>query len=351
MANSTKKIRSLFLTLFLLLFVSFFCFECYVFFVYHFEGKRDLHHVSGNFPQNREKLCQEKQKDEFSFAVVGDTKGTGTFEKIAEKLHNEPLSFIVFLGDFVHKGTEGEHTFFKAEYAGEFAFPFPPFFVVGNHDVDIRNFPISRFEEVYGPSIFTFENQGCLFVILRILNAPYSNTESLQFLEKLISEKASSRYRKTFVFMHIPPPISSDFRARPFEGSAEIVPLIEKLHADYVIAGDYHGYAKIIRKNTVYLVTGGGGAHLEEKKFGCFHHAMVLSVTKDSVSEKILVVDRDEDLEDRMERFALASMHPWLTNNVFAASFLNIIFMICSMLLSKYLYRSLMRKDNIPVGR
>lgn len=344
MVNLNRTILSLFFSgkkiLLLLLLVSFFGFEIYVLLVHYSESEKDLSHLSGNFPQNREILCHEKQKDEFSFAIVGDTKGTGTFEKIAEELRNEPLSFIVFLGDFVHRGTEGEHNFFITEYTSEFCFPFPSFFVVGNHDVDSINFPISRFEEVYGPSIFSFEYQKCLFVLLRILNNPYSNQESLRFLEKLISEKTSSRYRKTFVFMHIPPPISTDFDARPFEGSAEIVPLIEKLNADYLIAGDYHGYARITRNGIVYLVTGGGGAHLEEKKFGSFHHALVLGVTKDCVSEKILVVNRDEELEDRIERFALASMHPWLTNNLFVASFLNIILLICSIMLSKHLCRN-----------
>lgn len=323
----------------LLLFVSIFCLEFYALFVHHFEGKSDLSHVSGNFPQNREKLCHEKQKDEFSFAVVGDTKSTGTFERIAQELHHEPLAFNVFLGDFVYKGTEGEHNYFQAEYTNEFSFPFPSFFVVGNHDVDSRNFPISRFEEVYGPSIFSFEYQECLFIILRVLNSPYSNEESLQFLEKLVSEKDSSPYRKTFVFMHIPPPISSDCKARPFEGSDEIVSLIEKLNPDYVIAGDYHGYARITRKDTVFLVTGGGGAHLEEKKFGHFHHAVVLRVTKNSVSEKILVVNRDEDLEDRIERFALASVYPWLRGNWFATAFVNSLVLAISILLSKHVYQ------------
>lgn len=345
MLSYKKIILSLFFTrkIILLLLASFFCFEFYVLLVHHFEGKRDLNHLSGNFPQNRENLSHEQQKDEFSFAVVGDTKGTGTFEKIAKELRNEPLSFIVFLDDFVHKGTEGEHNYFKAEYISEFSFPFPSFFVVGNHDVDSKYFSISRFEEVYGPSIFSFEYQECLFVVLRILNNPYPNKESLRFLEKLISEKISSRYRKTFVFMHIPPPISSDFSARPFEGSTEIVSFIEKLNANYVIAGDYHGYARITRKDTVYLVTGGGGAHLEEKKFGHFHHALVLKVTKDGVSEKILVVNRDEDLQDRIERFALASMYPWLTNNLFAASLVNIILLTISIASLKHSYHRFKR--------
>ncbi|OOP56430.1 MAG: hypothetical protein AYP45_09105 [Candidatus Brocadia carolinensis] len=96
----------------LLLFAVFFFLESYALLVHHFEGKRDLNHLSGNFPQNREKLCHEKLKDEFSFAVVGDTKSSGTFEVIAEGLRKEPLSFLVFLGDFVYKGSEGEHNFF-----------------------------------------------------------------------------------------------------------------------------------------------------------------------------------------------------------------------------------------------
>lgn len=330
----------------LLLFVSFFCLESYALLVHHFEGRRDLSHISGNFPQNREKLCHEKLKDEFSFAVVGDTKSSGTFEEIAAELGNEPLSFLVFLGDFVYKGSEGEHNFFKAEFATEFSFPFPSFFVVGNHDVDSRNFPISRFEEVYGPSIFSFEYQECLFVILRILNPPYTNGESLQFLKKLISENTSSRYRKTFVFIHIPPPVSSDFKARPFDGSDEIISLFEKLNPDYVIAGDYHGYARITRKDIVYLVTGGGGAHLEEKKFGRFHHALVLRVTKNGVSEKMLVVNRDETLEDGLERFALASVYPWLRGNWFATALLNSLVLAISILLSKRVYQH-MKQERI----
>ncbi len=326
--------------IFLLLCVSFFCLESYVLLVQHFEGNRDVSHLSGNFPQNRDALSQEKQKDEFSFAIVGDTKSSGTFERIAEKLRKEPLSFIVFLGDFVYKGTEGEHNFFKAEYATEFSFPYPAFFVVGNHDVDSKNFPISRFEEVYGPSIFSFEYQECLFVVLRILDNPYPNEESLRFLEKLISEKAASHYQKTFVFMHIPPPISADFSARSFEGSDEMISLIEKLKPTYVITGDYHGYARIKRKGTVYLVTGGGGAHLEAKKFGSFHHAIVLRVVKDDVSERILVVDRDEDLEDRIERFALASAYPWLKNNLLVTAFLNSVVLAILVLLCRRIYQN-----------
>lgn len=314
----------------LVLIILFLGLEIYTVFTQNYEGNIDLPQRTGNFAHVREMLAKEKQKDEFCFAVIGDAQSHGTFEQIAKELRSEPLSFAVFLGDFVRKGTEGNHNYFKSEYATEFNFLFPAFFVVGNHDVDISDFPLSRFEEIYGPSIFSFEYQKCLFVVLRTLNEPYSNEESLQFLEKLISEKNLPNYHKIFVFMHIPPPISSDFRAREFKGSSEIISLIERLKADYVIAGDYHGYARIATRDTIYLITGGGGAHLEEEKFGQFHHALVLRLTKDAVSEKILMVNRKERLEDRIENLALAGIYPWMKNNLFAVSFLNIIALLGS---------------------
>ena len=319
--------------LFLFLMLLFLGFEVYAMRWYHFKGHEELPPLSGNFLHVREELTREKPKEEFRFAVIGDTKSAGTFEKIARELREEPLSFVVFLGDFVRRGTEGEHRYFKAEFATEFAFPFPAFFLIGNHDVDVNTFPISRFEEVYGPSIFSFEYQGCLFILLRILDKPYSTKESLQFLEKFISEDASSRYRKIFVFSHIPPPVSSQIDAREFEGAEEFISLVKRVQADYVITGDYHGYARIKKGHTVYLVTGGGGAHLKKSKYGCFHHAMVINVSKEKVTENILFVNRDEDMEDRVERFILADMYPWMKEHFLILSFLNIILLASVVLL------------------
>lgn len=313
--------------IFLILAMVFICFEGYTVFMYHFEGTKKLPLTYGNFPRNYEILNNSKKTEKFSFAVMGDTQSAGTFEDIANKLNNEPLAFAVFLGDFVRKGTEAEHNYFKAEVP-EFAFSYPVFFVAGNHDIDNNTFPLSKFEEIYGPSIFSFTYQECLFVFLRILNKPYSNKESHMYLEKLITDAASLHNKRTFVFMHIPPPISSDFTAREFEGADELVTLLEKLQADYVIAGDYHGYARITSGKTVYLITGGGGAHLEMSKFGHFHHALVLNVSKDYVSEKILVVNRNEKISEKIERAALADFYPWLSDNVIVVLFVNILLLM-----------------------
>jgi hypothetical protein len=152
------------------------------------EGHSPLPARFGNFPANRAALEGQTEKDAFAFAVVGDTKSVGTFERIAEDLKRRPLDFAVLLGDCSYDGTEEKHRYFRAECAEEYAMPFPVFYVVGNHDVSPDGFPVSRFEQDYGPSIFSFEYQQCLFIVLRILNPPFSNEESIEFLRRFRGE-------------------------------------------------------------------------------------------------------------------------------------------------------------------
>ncbi|MFQ5822394.1 MAG: metallophosphoesterase family protein [Candidatus Heimdallarchaeota archaeon] len=299
-------------------------FEVYTFAVSYIEGNTALPAAFGNFERVRELLASDEQRDEFSFAVVGDTRrGPGTFEQIWQKLKDEPLSFMVLLGDCVREGTAGYHRFFRSEWAGKAALPFPVFYVAGNHDVDRETFPISQFEKIYGPTNFSFGYHGSLFIVLRILNKPYSTKESLAFLESLLSARRHD-YRKVFVFMHIPPYVSSDFFARRFEDEKRLVALFDRFHVDYVIAGDYHGYARVKLRNTVYLVSGGGGSHLEEQKFGRFHHAIVIKVRPNSVSERILQVNKKGDFEDRAKELALAEVYPWMEKNWPVAILLNV---------------------------
>jgi len=287
-------------------------FALYAQYTYHAESEIYLKNKLGNFKWIREKLSKEKPKDEFSFAIIGDTKGRGTFEKIAEKLKKEKLSFAVNLGDFVRKGTEYYHAWFRAEYATEINFPFPMFLVVGNHDVDPNTFPVSKFEKLYGPTIFSFPYQGCLFVFLRILPKPYSIKPSLKFLRTLISKNPSKKYKYIFVFMHIPPHVSKEIRSRRFEKEKELVDLLRKLHPTYVIAGDYHGYVHFEQDEIIYLVSGGGGAKLKKAKYGSFHHAIVITVSKKGISERLLVVKERSDLQDAIERFAITQVCPVL---------------------------------------
>ena len=74
------------------------------------------------------------------FAVIGDTKSVGTFERIAEQLRREALDFAVLLDDVSFMGKESYHRYLRAELA-ETDLEVPTYYVVGNHVVDPDTFP------------------------------------------------------------------------------------------------------------------------------------------------------------------------------------------------------------------
>lgn len=296
----------------IILMLTIFLFEGYTLIVRR-EGELPIPAYFGNSHHNIAALEGKPAKAEFEFAIMGDTKSLSTFERLSEELRKLPLDFAVLLGDVTYSGTEEAHRYLRAELS-EYEQPFPVFYVAGNHDVSLDEFPVSRFEQLYGPTVFSFEYQGCLFIVLRVLDEPFSNEESIRYVEHL-KNRSVDKYRRIFVFMHIPPPLSSYFIARKYHGAEQFVQLFDQIGVDYVFAGDYHGYARVKQRNTTYIVSGGGGARLSEKIGKQFHHALLLRVTHDSVSERFVHVENEHDMEDFFERAAVVYVWPWMAQN------------------------------------
>ncbi len=309
-------------------------FQAYTIIVVTYDGRKGFPENFGNFERVRRTLEQQGPQETFSFAVVGDTQSVGTFERITHELRGEPLSFAVILGDFVQTGTKAHHRFFRAEWADELLLPYPVFVIAGNRDVaheaasgDELWMSLPDFESVYGPTNFCFEYAGCLFVGLRILSAPFGTEESIDFLQSTL-EKHRGKNQMIFVFMHIPPSISSAFEVKSFDNQERLIDLFDRYKVDYVFAGDYHGYARVRRNNTAYIVTGGGGAHLEKgNRYARFHHVVVLDVSDSSVSERILAVHRRTDIEDILERYAFTQLCPALRARPIVSAAINLLFL------------------------
>ncbi|MCF7870223.1 MAG: metallophosphoesterase [Candidatus Omnitrophica bacterium] len=343
--KSLGKIQILFWTLLFIFLLSIIVFEIYTLVIFYKEGNLAIPDNFGNFKHIREKLITDKKRKEFSFAVIGDTRGYGawgfgSFEKIAAKLKKEDLSFMIMLGDCVRRGRPGYHRYLRAEIADdqEFRMPFPIFYVVGNHDVDPKQFPISEFEKFYGPTNFYFNYQGNLFIFLRVLIDPFPTDESIKFLESIL-EKEKDKHKRTFVFMHTPVSLSKYHKTKLVKNSQKLKNIFEKYKVDYVITGDYHGYFRQEHNDTKYIITGGGGSELEDSRFGQFYHAIIMTIKPNSVSEDILFADRDEDFIDSLECLALAEVYPWLKAYwVLAIVFNLVVILLCFLAIKKILY-------------
>ena len=301
-------------------------FETYTIAVIHLENGGGLPENVGNSERIRNSLKEQAPKEKFSFAVVGDTRTTGSFERLCDKLRDEPLSFMVILGDFVDTCTKSNHDYFRSECTNKYRLLFPVFLVVGNQDVlygemgyDLDKVSLTDFERMYGPVNFSFEYGGCLFIGLCILPPPLSTKHSLEFLDSTLATHRGEN-RKVFVFAHMPVVRSAGPVTSSFENVQGFMDVIDRYGVDYVITSHFHGYDRTKRKDTVYLVTGGGGAPLDEKEtFGSLHHAVVLTVNHESVSEKIVSVPHCGDMRGDIRHFDMAELssflrrHPALT--------------------------------------
>ena len=291
---------------------------------YHEGSETPLPPQVGNFPRVRELLAKQPPKEEFSFAVVGDARTSSTFENIILQLREAAVDFVVLLGDFVHNATPEEHAHFRAECPEEYALCCPMFLVAGNHDVHPVTFPVASFERDYGPTIFDFEYQDCLFVFLRILDRPWTNEDSLAYLRTLAARDLSS-YRYRFAFMHIPPAVSPDVTARPYAESDAVVELFAQLGIDFAFAGDFHGYGRMQTAKTTFIVSGGGGSSLKQRAHGGFHHAFLVRVMENGISERVLWQEHVSYFEDDIERLAIVHVYPWLSRHTALAALLVVL--------------------------
>ena len=257
MLKSVKKIWRAILSLLLLSLLVGLGFEIYSLVLAYHTRELRLPPTMGNFQTVIERLDQPEADKPFLFAVAGDTNGIGTFEFLCEQLRKEPLSFMVLLGDQVRTGREGYQRYLISE-TPEWNLPFPVFFIMGNHDINPEDFPRSRFEQVYGPTNFCFQYRRCLFIGLRIEEAPADNAESLRFLEENLAAPRDPN-GLTFVFMHILLPLEGAYSNRAFAEAERLRAILDRSQVDYVFAGDYHGYDRTRVGKTNYLVSGGGG--------------------------------------------------------------------------------------------
>jgi 3',5'-cyclic AMP phosphodiesterase CpdA len=245
-------------------------------------------------------------KNSFSFVVLGDNRGNlKMFKKILRSVKDERPDFIIHTGDLTRDGNLSEYTSMMQIIE---QYEIPIVFCPGNHD--IKNYGTESFLHFMGPLNFFFDMGPYRFIFLdnagENVDADFAELPKddakkyavshgiddyqLQCLEKLLLEK-----KKSFIVMHLPPPLRGlDFRSFDRE-SSEFIDLVKK-HRDRIIkifCGHIHGYAESVQDGVQYIITAGAGADLIKSKPGLtgkFNYVLV-RVSGDSITHEVKYCD------------------------------------------------------------
>lgn len=285
----------------------------------------------GNSEDNVSSL-NEKEIDPrpFSIFFVSDFQASSYFERFYNSVDlPSEIDFGVILGDFCMDPRHEYHTFFISEF-NEWGLDFPILLVPGNHDVASTDRDLARknaftredFEETYGSRNLSFTHAGCYFVLIDNLY----NTDYLTHLKDLLSKRPDGTLL-TFIFMHIPPSSLTPYvQCRGIYEEEMFFEIIDAYNVDYVITGDFHSYLESEYNDTVFLITGGGGAKLAGDPESSFHHSVVLHIDpeKKQVTEKIFPIAKKSDLPDDFKVFIMGDIytifryHPILFGGIIA---------------------------------
>lgn len=278
-------------------------------------------HLIGNKLSHLSRLKEEGFP--FSFLVLGDTQGTETAETLIEMaLKKDKPSFMIILGDFVKKPDIWNHRFFLTEMIAEIKPSFPVFLVPGNHDIDYKDSKIKErhrrvtpevYESLYGVVNFDFIYNECLFILCGVdLKSPHL---FLDYLRNTLEQKSKGK-RHIFIFIHYPPK-GLDTHFEEFllgQKDDEFFKLMEDYKVTTCFFGHYHGYWRGERNGVRYIVLGGGGGRLKKSQpeWGKFHHILKITVDSGKLSENIISIPKQFELEDKFEEVVFTCIFPML---------------------------------------
>jgi hypothetical protein len=232
---------------------------------------------------------------DFSFGVIGDFGiGTAAARANLRRLSDDPrINFAITTGDNAQiYGTEEEYRAFVLGPLRKLIATKPFWPSVGNHDYyNLQNY--KRFFALpNGGLYYSFTYGGVLFVAL---DSTRFGARQRRWLRK---ELASSSARCKVAYFHHPLWSSG----RGYRGHtrhvrrSRFVPILQRGGVDLVLNGHVQNYERSkplrsgrrSRKGIVYIVTGGGGAHLNgfvtkrrpkwSARRGMFHHRLRIRV-------------------------------------------------------------------------
>jgi Calcineurin-like phosphoesterase/Purple acid Phosphatase, N-terminal domain len=267
----------------------------------------DYRVVSGNYRGSQYSFrTAPATKRAFSFIVWGDNRSDPDMcEKVSIEMDKEDVEFVLNVGDVVGRGSRWhewtEHYLIPVRH---WSHKWPSYVAIGNHEYGgiLDNGPVPGFDQYLAhPTIepgsteywysFDYSNAHFLFIDGNRFKEDISDPDEekwtiqpddpqLAWIEQDLI-KAQKTAQWIFVFIHAPP-YSEGWSGGYYNGEPSLrnslVPLLESHGVDIVFAGHTHDYERGLPhppfdpksgsgNNAVYIITGGGGASLDNHKY------------------------------------------------------------------------------------
>lgn len=240
--------------------------------------------TDGSFVATPISLGSQELKD-FVFAVCGDSRGSDeVYLQILRGVEEDGAAFFVNTGDLVDNGTTEEFEHFS-DLMSDFTIPFFP--VPGNHDSP--DGLLDEFLEYSGApgEHYSFDYGQGHFVIIDSHLGVLRNHE----IDWLEADLSSTDQPLKVVFLHHPPfdPDGTDHIM--LYGNEKFMALVEEYEVSYVFAGHIHAYVEGLRNRVRYIITGGGGALLDDAGHpNAFYHYVKVTVSGTNVIIEVVKI-------------------------------------------------------------
>ncbi len=255
--------------------------------------------VTGDLSSPLHTFHTKKKRDEaIRFIVYGDSRTlTKIHERIIRHMVPEKPDFIVNVGDVVGRGARLDEWIDQHFYPIRYISGDVPFYIsIGNHEYGGFKDRVPPFEQrVHNPLTstgsteyyYSFDYGNAHFIFLDPNEYSFPDGDGIlpesQQYKWFVADlkKAKKKSEWIFVFMH-QPPYSECWSGGYYDGEPPlrkyIVPIMEENGVDIVFSGHTHDYERGLPhppydpktgkgNNVVYIITGGGGASLDNHKY------------------------------------------------------------------------------------
>ncbi|MCE5278737.1 MAG: metallophosphoesterase [Planctomycetaceae bacterium] len=192
----------------------------------------------------------------YTFLVLGDTRGNAVFKLLMEKAMTHKPSFALLTGDQVRDGLDKEYDSLDGQFA-PFARTMPLWPCYGNHDA--RN--PANYEKFFGMTDkrYSFDFHNARFIGVESLsNAAAIEKPELEWLEKQLDEGKKAG-KLLFVWMH-GPAYSVGEKMEITNQPCDFTRLCVKYGVTAVFAGHDHIYYRTKRDGVTHMIQGVAGA-------------------------------------------------------------------------------------------